>query len=228
MTVPSARARRFTRVEYERLVEAGMFRPDERLELLAGILVVREPQGSRHAAVIGLVEDALRACFGPGWLVRVQMPIALDDESEPEPDLAVVAGGWRDYEAAHPARPVLIVEVSESSLGQDRGDKAGLYARARVPDYWIVDLVSRSIEVHREPVPAATAPFGALCGRDGDGARCLGQPDRATGLADPGRRSTTAPRLTTPSRRETAVELGARPAVRGRSRRWPRERRRTP
>src|SRR5262245_60729806 len=161
MTLASTRARRFTRTEYERLIEAGMFRPDERLELLAGILVVREPQGSRHATAIGLVQDALRACFGSGWVVRVQMPIALDDESEPEPDLAVVPGGWRDYEATHPARAALLVEVSESSLGQDRGDKAGLYARARVPEYWIVNLASRSLEVHREPGAVATAPFGA-------------------------------------------------------------------
>ncbi len=143
MAISPTRTRRWTRFEYERLIDAGMFRPGERLELLDGQLVVREPQGSLHATAVGLIEDALRACFGSGWVVRVQMPIALDDESEPEPDVAVVAGARRDYELSHPARPALVVEVSESSLGQDRGDKAGLYARAGVPEYWIVNLVSR-------------------------------------------------------------------------------------
>ncbi len=160
MAISPTRTRRWTRLEYERLIDAGMFCPGERLELLAGHLVVREPQGSLHATAIGLVEDALRACFGSGWVVRVQMPIALDDESEPEPDVAVVPGARRDYELAHPARPALLVEVAESSLDEDRGDKAGLYARARVPEYWIVNLVDRSLEVRREPAPTAAAPFG--------------------------------------------------------------------
>jgi Uma2 family endonuclease len=137
-----------------------VFRPGERLELLAGHLVVSEPQGSLHSTAIGLVEDALRGCFGSGWHVRVQMPIALDDESEPEPDVAVVPGGRRDYELAHPERPALVVEVSESSLVDDRGAKAALYARAGVAEYWIVNLVGRSLEVRREPLETANAPLG--------------------------------------------------------------------
>ena len=161
MAISPTRTRRWTRFEYERLIDAGMFRPGERLELLDGKLVVREPQGSLHATAVGLIEDALRACFGSGWVVRVQMPIALDDESEPEPDVAVVAGARRDYELSHPARPALVVEVSESSLGQDRGDKAGLYARAGVPEYWIVNLVSRCLEVRRDPAPTLPGPFGS-------------------------------------------------------------------
>jgi len=160
MAISPTRTRRWTRLEYERLIDAGMFRSGERLELLAGQLVVREPQGSLHTTAIGLVEDALRACFGSGWVVRVQMPIALDDESEPEPDVAVVPGAWRDYELAHPALPALLVEVAEPSLDEDRGGKAGLYARAQVPEYWIVNLVSRSLEVRRGPAPTAAAPFG--------------------------------------------------------------------
>jgi len=84
MAISPTRTRRWTRLEYERLVDAGIFRPGERLELLAGHLVVREPQGSSHATAVGLAEESLRACFGPGWVVRVRMPIALDDDSEPE------------------------------------------------------------------------------------------------------------------------------------------------
>ena len=121
---------RFSRIEYDRLIAKGAFDAGQRVELLGGRLVVREPQGSPHATAIGLGLDALRAAFDSGWSVRVQLPIALDDESEPEPDLAVVPGGPRDYARAHPTRPVLIVEVSESTLDLDREHKGSLYARA--------------------------------------------------------------------------------------------------
>ena len=85
-----------------------------------GALVVREPQGSPHSVATRLAEEALRAAFGTGWDVRTQMPVALDEESEPEPDVAVCAGHPRDYLAGHPTRPVLLVEVAEASLAFDR------------------------------------------------------------------------------------------------------------
>jgi len=160
MSPSSIRTKRWTRREYERLIELGAFRPGDRLELVGGQLVVREPQSTPHATGIRLVTQALRAAFGPGWNVEAQLPVALDEESEPEPDLAVVAGGPRDYLASHPSRPVLVVEVAFTSLEFDREDKGSLYARAHVPDYWIVNLVDRVLEVRRDPVPAAEAPFG--------------------------------------------------------------------
>jgi len=119
-------------------VTASIFQPGDRVELVGGQLVVREPQGSPHAVAVQLAEDALRVAFGPGWVVRVQMPVALDDESEPEPDVAVVPGTARDYRHGHPTHAVLVVEVAESSLRRDREDKGGLYARAGIADYWIV------------------------------------------------------------------------------------------
>jgi Uma2 family endonuclease len=159
MTEPM-RTRRWTRREYDQLVESGFFREGDRVELLAGQLMVAEPQGARHMAAIHLAAEALRRAFGDGWYVRVQGPIALDDESEPEPDLAVVAGGPRDHATAHPAGPALVVEVAEWSLATDRRDKAGLYARSGVADYWIVNLPDGVLEVHRDPGPAAGAPHG--------------------------------------------------------------------
>lgn len=156
----SPKTRHWTRLEYERLIEIGVFRPGEPLELLGGQLVVSEPQGSEHYAAILLVEEVLRSALGPGWLVRTQGPIALDDESEPEPDITVVPGRARDYRRAHPGRPVLVVEVAESSLAHDRAYKGGLYARARVEDYWIVNLIDRVLEVYRQPGPDPAAPFG--------------------------------------------------------------------
>jgi Uma2 family endonuclease len=152
--------RRWTRAEYDRLIDIGVFRPHERLELLGGDLVVSEPQNSDHYTAIGLVEDALRAALPPGWLVRSQGPLELDDDSEPEPDIAVTAGDRRRYARRHPSRPALVVEVAESRLAFDREHKGSLYARARLDDYWIVNLVDRVLEVYRRPVPDPSAPFG--------------------------------------------------------------------
>jgi Uma2 family endonuclease len=152
--------RRWTRAEYDRLIEVGVFHPGEPVELLGGELIVSEPQGSAHYTAILLVEDALRAALGPGWLVRTQGPVALDDESEPEPDLTVVRGGAREYSRQHPSRPALVVEVAESSRAHDREQKGSLYARARLDDYWVLNLVDRVLEVYRRPIPDPSAPFG--------------------------------------------------------------------
>src|SRR5437867_1750759 len=122
---------RWNRTEYERLVDLGLFRGDP-VELIAGQLVVAEPQGTYHATAVGAADDALRAVLPPGWIVRAQMPVALDDESAPEPDLAVVAGTRTDYRECHPARVALIAEVADASLDFDRQQKGSLYARAGV------------------------------------------------------------------------------------------------
>ena len=135
MTTYPVRARRWTRAEYDRLIDVGTLGPGDPVELLGGELMVAEPQGSRHYTSVGLVEDALRAAFGAGWVIRSQGPVVLDDESEQEPDVAVVPGTWRDYSGEHPARPVLVIEVSDSSLSVDRERKGTLYARAGLDDY---------------------------------------------------------------------------------------------
>ncbi|MBI4608601.1 MAG: Uma2 family endonuclease [Candidatus Rokubacteria bacterium] len=160
MSEPTIQTQRLSRVEYERMIEAGILDEDARIELLEGQLVVREPQGSPHATAIQLAAEALRVAFGPGWSVRVQLPLALDEHSEPEPDVAAVPGAPRDYREAHPSRPVLVVEVAGASLGLDRTVKAGLYARAGVPDYWIVNLVDRVLEIRREPAASDLHPLG--------------------------------------------------------------------
>jgi Uma2 family endonuclease len=189
MPVPPVRTKHWSRLEYERLVDLGAFRPGERLELVGGALVVREPQGGPHATAVGLAEDALRLAFGSGWTVRAQSPIALDDDSEPEPDIAVVPGTRRDHRSAHPSHPVLIVEVADSSLEFDRGEKASLYARAGIADYWIVNLVEQLLEVYREPVPAPQARYGsryaaATTLRAGDHVTPLAAPAAAIPVTD--------------------------------------------
>jgi Uma2 family endonuclease len=152
--------RKLKRVEYDRLVEAEVFGPEDRIELFDGRMIFKEPQYSPHATAIQLVQRTLTAAFGSGWNVRPQMPVALDEDSEPEPDVCVVPGDPRDYRDYHPVRPVLIVEVGLSRLRFDRRQKGSLYARAGVLDYWIVSIPDRRLEVYRDPVSDAASPFG--------------------------------------------------------------------
>ena len=158
--LPETAMRRWTRAEYDRLIDLGVFQPGERLELLDGWLVLREPQGARHSAAIRRVLAVLRRVLGETWQIDSQLPVALDDLSEPEPDVFVVARDPAHYQAAHPSHPLLIVEVAASSYRIDHEYKASLYARAAVPEYWIVDLVHEAVEVHREPEASNEARYG--------------------------------------------------------------------
>jgi Uma2 family endonuclease len=159
MTQAPLTLRRWKRTEYERLVGLGIFE-GEPIELIGGQLVVAEPQYPYHASSISAVEYAVRASLPSGWLVRTQSPVSLDDESEPEPDLVVVPGRPADYRHAHPALPVLAIEVAESSLAFDRLQKGSLYARAGIQDYWIVNLVDRALEIYRDPATDTSAAYG--------------------------------------------------------------------
>ena len=145
------RLHRWDCAQYEQLIEHGILDEDDPIELLDGLLLVKEPQHSPHRTAVILVARALERAFDDGWFVQVQSPIALDARSMPEPDVCVIRGSPRDYVAAHPARPVLIVEVAESGLRLARGRKAIAYARAGIADYWIVNLVDRVLEVYRQP-----------------------------------------------------------------------------
>jgi Uma2 family endonuclease len=107
-----------------------------------------------------VAEHAVRAVLPAGWIVRTQLPLSLDDESSPEPDIVVVRGRPGDYRHEHPMRPPLAIEVADSSLAFDRQQKGSLYARAGLEDYWIVNLVDRVLEVYRDPVADVTAAFG--------------------------------------------------------------------
>ena len=148
------RAYRWTREEYRRLGDAGLL-AGKRVELLEGEIIEMSPIDSAHSTAVGLAEDLLDEAFAVGYHVRVQQPLDLGDPTEPEPDVAVVAGSIRDYEEAHPRTAELVVEVASSSLRYDRERKAASYARAGIPEYWIVNLAERQVEVHRDPRPAA-------------------------------------------------------------------------
>jgi Uma2 family endonuclease len=142
---------RWTRQQYEDLVGAGFIEEGARVELLDGYIVHMPVQNPRHSVAGELSQQALLRIFGDGFHVRSQRPIALDDCSEPEPDIAVVVGRPRDFTLRHPNGAVLIVEVSDTTLAKDRGQKLRAYARNLIPDYWIVNLPDQQIEVYRQP-----------------------------------------------------------------------------
>jgi Uma2 family endonuclease len=133
------------------MVDTGILGPDDRVELIEGEILTMSPEKSRHSAAVDLTADALRTAFPAGHSVRVQHPLALGQWSEPEPDVAVVVGTPRDYVDAHPASAVLVVEVADTSLLDDRGAKQRLYARAGIAEYWIVNLRDSVLEVYLQP-----------------------------------------------------------------------------
>ena len=153
--------RAWTREEYYKMAEAGVFRPEERLELIGGKIFSVEPQSPPQSTAISLTAEALRSSFlGFNYHVRIREPLDLDFSSQPEPDIAVVRGTARDYAKAHPTTAELVVEVSESTLAFDRGEKASLYASAGIPEYWVLDLVDCCLEAHRDPIPMTGQPYG--------------------------------------------------------------------
>jgi Uma2 family endonuclease len=152
MAIPMADLHRWTREDYERMAEQGYFRPDERVELVDGVIYEMTPQGGFHATVLWKAQEILRSSIPPGFFIRSQMPLALTPDSEPEPDIAVIQGDPEDFSEAHPETAVLVVEVSDASLFHDTRRKKPLYARAGVPDCWVFNLRETVLEVNRDPV----------------------------------------------------------------------------
>lgn len=142
----------WTREEYERLVESGGLEGC-RIELVEGILYDMTPQTSRHAGLATKISVVLQEIDPGDHLIRLHSPLSLDRDSAPEPDIAVVPDDPEGdyYTTAHPSGAVLAVEISDSSLQYDRDVKGPVYARAGIPEYWIVNLVARQLEVYREP-----------------------------------------------------------------------------
>lgn len=145
------------RTEYDRLIAAGVFQ-SERIQLLRGILIRMSPQGAAHAHSIQVLQEVLSAGVEKRAMVRVQLPIALAEDSEPEPDVALVRR--QDY-LEHPDSALLLVEVSDSSLAIDR-EKAMDYAAAGIPEYWIVNIPDRVVEVHDQPAGGRYARHRSL------------------------------------------------------------------
>ncbi len=153
---------RFTVVEYRQLSEAGMFNDDDAVELLEGLVVAKRPKNPPHILVCKLLRRYLERLLGEGWHVATQDPLSTED-SEPEPDLAVLRGVEEDYGERLPtsADSPLVIEVSDTTLNRDRGIKRRIYARTGVQQYWIANVTDKTIEVYSEPSGSAESPaFG--------------------------------------------------------------------
>jgi Uma2 family endonuclease len=159
---PAPARRRFTLEEYHWLVQQGFFRED-RVELIDGEIVHMAPTGPEHSISTDRIARYLVMLLsGKPYYVRIQNPLTIG-EHEPVPDVAVVPGSPEDYRQAHPSSALLVIEVADTSLEYDRTVKASLYTSAGIPEYWVVNLVERRLEVYREPTsPAPEAPFNAL------------------------------------------------------------------
>ena len=140
--------------QYYRLAEVGVLRPDDRVELIEGEIVKMSPIGSLHAACLRVLHVELNELFGRKYIVSVQSPVRLDDFSEPEPDLALLKPRDDFYAERHPTPEdvVLIIEVSDSTILSDRNVKIPLYARAGIPEAWLVNLPKKMIEVYYDLV----------------------------------------------------------------------------
>lgn len=151
---------RFDVDAYYRMVEAGILGPEDRVELIEGEIVDMAPIGSAHASTTDLLASLfVRAVTDDVAIVRIQNPLRLDAHNEPQPDLMLLRPRADRYRQGHPTATdvLLLVEVADSSLAYDHGPKLALYARHGVPEFWIVDLVGRAVEICREPGPEGYA-----------------------------------------------------------------------
>ena len=151
--------RRWTKAEYYKLAELGVI-PERGVELMNGEIIDMPPIGQGHATSVVKLNRLLLNAF-PNDLVRPALPYDAADDSEPEPDFAVVPGhDPRTYSTAHPRSSLLIIEVADSSLAYDRGRKASRYAASGIADYWVLNLPAPQLEVFRDPQPSTQHEFG--------------------------------------------------------------------
>ncbi len=156
MAIEQAPRRRFTGDEIEQMARVGILHEDDRVELIAGELREMSPIGDRHVACVVQLTDLCQTTYGAHARISVQNPVRLDLYDEPQPDLALVR-----RTAAYPSgKPLvsdllLVIEVADTSLGYDRSEKLPLYARAGVPEVWLVDLTHDVIYVYLKPDPVA-------------------------------------------------------------------------
>jgi Uma2 family endonuclease len=164
LDVPTLPIYRLSVAQYHTMAECAILTTEDRVELIHGWLVPKMTKRPPHAISTGLVHDVLSQILLGQWHVRTQEPITLDD-SEPEPDGALVRGVRRDYLASHPgpADAALVIEVADTSLQYDRTVKRPLYAAARIPVYWIINLEGSQIEVYTHPSgPVGQADYAML------------------------------------------------------------------
>ena len=133
---------------------------DRKYILIDGEIIKMGRPNPPHEGTMSIVDYFLKALFGVGYVVRVNSGFRLGFETEPIPDIAVVTGSPRDYATRHPETGILFVEIADSSLALDLRVKSHLYAAAKVPEYWVIDVNSKRLHLHRDPVADSDAPRG--------------------------------------------------------------------
>jgi Uma2 family endonuclease len=148
---------RFTVAQYEEMVDTGILTENDRVELVRGEVVEKMPIVPAHAASVNRLNRLFQKRLGTAAIIAVQNPIRTAD-SEPEPDLALLRPRDDFYSDATPGGNdvLLVVEVSDTTLENDRTLKCEIYAEAGIPEYWIVNLVENCLEIHRDPLPSGT------------------------------------------------------------------------
>ena len=173
---------RWTKQQYHQMDDIGLFQ-DKRVELIEGEIIEMTAMELPHWKSNTLADRALRRIFQDGYIVTIGLPISIIDESEPEPDVAVIRGEVDNFDAL-PSESVvaLVIEVSVSTLAYDLGRKADLYARAGIADYWVLDVDGRGLIVHREPRDGKYQSLQTL--KETDSIAPLEKPDASIRIVD--------------------------------------------
>lgn len=172
--------------QFHRIGETGVFE-GRRLILIRGVILEQGMMNPPHATAIALAAKVLESALGSGRYARVQLPLVLGQDTDPIPDIALVAGGPRDFATVHPTSAALVVEISDTTLTLDLTEKAELYATAGIADYWVLDLAGRRLLVFRDPAPI---PAGGAAYRTqkvfgpADSVAPLAAPSAAVAVAD--------------------------------------------
>ena len=181
--MPVQTLHRFTVQDYYRMAETGVLAPDARVELLEGRIIDLSPIGPFHGGVTNYLNQVFTAAAKGRWLISVQNPVRLGDHSEPQPDLMLLRPAKDFYRRRHPqpADVFLLIEISDSTLETDQEDKLPAYARAGIPEVWLVNLNELTVEVYREPNFSGYAVKTVL--QPGEQAKPLAFPDAAVDVA---------------------------------------------
>ncbi len=189
MSIAAPPGTRCTSERYFTLIDQGVLGPDDKVELLEGVIVAMAPEGPRHEVAIDKTAEALRLAVAGRAVVRVQHSVHAGVRSVPEPDVAVVTGRHDDYVRARPRSALLVVEVARTSLARDRRRKARIYAAAGIPEYWIVNLRDDVVEVSRSPDREAARYTETRVARRGERLEMVALPGASVAVDDllPGR-----------------------------------------
>lgn len=184
----SIKSFQWTQEKYYQMADLGFFQ-GKRVELIEGEIIEMSPMNKPHATAIRKLLSILNKVFPNGYLVDSQLPMSFSKISEPEPDIAIIKGEIADFADSHPKTAELIIEVSDTTLYYDRNQKASLYAKNKIQDYWILNLKNKRLEIYRRPIKDKTMYYGfgyaeSFIFTENDEVSPLANPDAKIKVAD--------------------------------------------